>query len=154
MRQRPGNQAHSIDSKTAVHAFVSKMNEKAATLGLSHTYFVTPNGLDGEEELADGTKKAHSTTAAELAAILRYCIMESPKREEFLPLPGLPPIRFRMWREKRSFSCTNHNQFLNMMEERPHRENGIYSKGGLLLCGSAAAGEADIHRGASGLRLA
>ena len=99
---KTGNQAHSIDSKTAVHAFVSKMNEKAATLGLSHTYFVTPNGLDGEEELADGTKKAHSTTAAELAAILRYCIIESPKREEFLAITRTASYTFSDVAGKRS----------------------------------------------------
>ena len=133
---KTGNQAHSIDSKTAVHAFVSKMNEKAATLGLSHTYFVTPNGLDGEEELADGTKKAHSTTAAELAAILRYCIMESPKREEFFAITRTASYTFSDVAGKRSFSCTNHNQFLHMMEGALTGKTGFTAKAGYCYVGA------------------
>ena len=125
-----------VDSRAAVHAFVSKMNEKAATLGLSHTYFVTPNGLDGEEELADGTKKAHSTTAAELAAILRYCIMESPKREEFLAITRTASYTFSDVAGKRSFSCTNHNQFLHMMEGALTGKTGFTAKAGYCYVGA------------------
>lgn len=125
-----------IDSRMAVHAFVSRMNEKAATLGLSHTYFVTPNGLDGEEELADGTKKAHSTTAAELAAILRYCIMESPKREEFLAITRTASYTFSDVAGKRSFSCTNHNQFLHMMEGALTGKTGFTAKAGYCYVGA------------------
>ena len=112
------------------------MNEKAAALGLSHTYFVTPNGLDGEEELADGTKKAHSTTAAELAAILRYCIMESPKREEFLAITRTASYTFSDVAGKRSFSCTNHNQFLHMMEGALTGKTGFTAKAGYCYVGA------------------
>ena len=133
---KTGNQAHSIDSKTAVHAFVSKMNEKAATLGLSHTYFVTPNGLDGEEELPDGTKRVHATTAAELAGILRYCIMNSPKREEFLSVTRTASYTFSDVAGKRSFSCTNHNQFLHMMEGALTGKTGFTAKAGYCYVGA------------------
>lgn len=126
----------STDSKTAVHAFVSRMNEKAAELGLSHTYFVTPNGLDGEEELADGTKKAHSTTAAELAAILRYCIMESPEREGFLAITRTASYTFSDIQGKRSFSCSNHNQFLHMMEGALTGKTGFTAKAGYCYVGA------------------
>ena len=63
----------------SVEAFAGMMNEKAAELGCSDTYFVTPNGLDGYDE--GGT---HSTTARDLAAIMKYCIKDSPKKEQFL----------------------------------------------------------------------
>ena len=46
------------------------MNEKAVALGCTDTHFVTPNGLDGEDE-----EGIHSTTAKDLARIMRYCIM-------------------------------------------------------------------------------
>ena len=124
------------DSRTAVHAFVSRMNEKAEELGLSHTYFVTPNGLDGEEELADGTKKAHSTTAAELAAILRYCIMGSPEREKFLSITRTASYTFSDVQGKRSFSCSNHNQFLHMMEGALTGKTGFTAKAGYCYVGA------------------
>ncbi len=151
---KTGNQAHSIDSKTAVHAFVSKMNEKAATLGLSHTYFVTPNGLDGEEELADGTKRGpqhHCGGAGGDPAVLHHRISQTGGISCHYPdcllyVFGCGGKTKLFLYEPQSVSAHD--------GRRPHRENGIYSKGGLLLCGSAAAGEADIHRGASGLRLA
>ena len=133
---KTGNQAHSIDSKTAVHAFVSKMNEKAAALGLSHTYFVTPNGLDGEEELPDGTKRVHATTAAELAGILRYCIMNSPKREEFLSVTRTASYTFSDVAGRRSFSCTNHNRFLQMMDGALTGKTGFTAKAGYCYVGA------------------
>ena len=34
----------------SVEAFAEKMNEKAKELGCKDTHFVTPNGLDGEDE--------------------------------------------------------------------------------------------------------
>ena len=68
----------------SVEQFADEMNQKARELGLSHTHFVTPNGLDGAD---DGG--SHRTTAEELARIMRYCVMESPKRKEFLEITGV-----------------------------------------------------------------
>ena len=50
-----------------VEEFADLMNEKAKKLGCQNTHFVTPNGLDGEDE--DGI---HETTAEDLARIMRY----------------------------------------------------------------------------------
>ena len=63
--------------------FAGMMNEKAWEIGCENTWFITPNGLDAQEETKEGVK-AHSTTAEDLARILRYCIRDSPAREEFL----------------------------------------------------------------------
>ena len=65
----------------SVEGFAEKMNLKARELGCDDTYFITPNGLDAENK-----NGIHSTTAKDLARILRYCIMESPKKAEFLDL--------------------------------------------------------------------
>ena len=46
----------------SVEAFAEKMNEKAKELGCKDTHFVTPNGLDGEDEGG-----IHHTTARDLA---------------------------------------------------------------------------------------
>ena len=45
------------------------MNEKAKSLGCTGTHFVTPNGLDAEDEGG-----VHHTTARDLALIMAYAI--------------------------------------------------------------------------------
>ena len=59
----------------SVENFADMMNRKAAELGCEDTYFLTPNGLDAKERKSG---KIHSTTAADLARILRYGILFSP----------------------------------------------------------------------------
>ncbi len=53
----------------SVEGFAEKMNEKAKELGCKDTHFVTPNGLDGEDEGG-----IHHTTARDLALIMAYAI--------------------------------------------------------------------------------
>ena len=67
----------------SVEDFADMMNRKAAELGCEDTYFLTPNGLDAKERKSG---KIHSTTAADMARILRYGILFSPAKEEFLSL--------------------------------------------------------------------
>ncbi|MCR2020894.1 serine hydrolase, partial [Blautia pseudococcoides] len=67
----------------SVEGFADMMNAKAGELGCEDTYFITPNGLDASVTVGE-EQKVHSTTAADLARIMRYCIKESPCREEFL----------------------------------------------------------------------
>lgn len=55
-------------------AFVAEMNDKAAELGLADTHFVNTTGLDAEE---------HYTTAADLAALLRYALRDPAFRAAF-----------------------------------------------------------------------
>ena len=59
----------------SVEKFADMMNRKAVELGCGDTCFVTPNGLDAEDPESG---KIHSTTAEDLARILRYCILFSP----------------------------------------------------------------------------
>lgn len=102
-----------LAEKTAgsVEAFAEKMNQKAEEIGCSDTHFVTPNGLDDED--AGGE---HATTAVDLARILRYCIMQSPKRDEFLEITRTKTYEFSDVEQKKHYSCYNHNAFLDMME--------------------------------------
>ncbi len=65
----------------SVEDFAGMMNQKAQEIGCENTYFITPNGLDDQNE-----QGVHGTTAQDLARIMRYCIMQSPKREEFLAI--------------------------------------------------------------------
>ncbi len=58
-------------------AFVSLMNKKVQELGLSHTHFVNPTGLDSE---------GHYSTVEEVATILKYSI----QNKEFLEIIKTP----------------------------------------------------------------
>lgn len=100
----------------SVEGFADMMNKKAESLGCKNTYFITPNGLDGVEKDENGKEQIHSTTAAELALIMRYCVMESPKKENFLKITRTQNHSFGDQKGRRSFSMVNHNAFLNMME--------------------------------------
>ncbi|WP_143321594.1 D-alanyl-D-alanine carboxypeptidase family protein [Clostridium sp. HBUAS56010] len=103
----------------SMEEFAELMNQKAKDLGCNNTYFITPNGLDAKEE-KDGQVKEHSTTAADLAKIMNYCIGQSPKKEEFLEITGTQSYYFQDLERKRSFSCNNHNALLHSM-------NGAFS---------------------------
>lgn len=103
----------------SVDGFAALMNQKARDLGCSDTYFITPNGLDASKE-ENGQVKEHSTTAADLARIMNYCIGTSPKKDEFLKITGTQSYYFTDQDGKRSYSCQNHNALLTMM-------NGVFS---------------------------
>ncbi len=115
----------------SVEGFAAMMNEKARELGCGDTHFVTPNGLDKED---DGG--AHATTAADLARIMRYCITESPKKEEFLKITRAQSYEFASADGKRQFTCNNHNAFLGMMEGALSGKTGFTAKAGYCYVGA------------------
>lgn len=91
----------------SVEHFAEMMNQKAAQLGCQNSHFVTPNGLDGED--AGGI---HSTTAYDLSLIMSYCI-ENP---EFLEITQTPSKQIQNVEGTRSYSLTNHNALLQMVD--------------------------------------
>lgn len=113
----------------SVEAFVARMNEKAKQIGCTDTCFVTPNGLDAQE---DG--RIHSTTAADLAKIMSYCIRTSPQKERFLQITQTPSYQFES--SGRTFSCINHNAFLGMMEGALSGKTGFTGKAGYCYVGA------------------
>lgn len=126
------------ESKAAVAAFAGLMNEKAVELGCRDSWFITPNGLDATQEftLQDGTviQKEHCTTAAELARIMSYCIGESPQKDAFLEITRTGNHSF--YANGRSFSCANHNAFLNMMSGALSGKTGFTNKAGYCYVGA------------------
>ena len=114
----------------SVESFADRMNRKAKELGCNHTYFVTPNGLDDSDE--EGT---HSTTARDLAMIMRYCMMQSPMKEEFLEITQTRSYQFTDVDGKRNFTCTNHNAFLDMMEGALTGKKGFTADAGYCYVG-------------------
>lgn len=115
----------------SVEEFADMMNAKARELGCVDTHFVTPNGLDASDD-----EGIHSTTATDLARIMRYCIMESPKREEFLEITRTRNYSFTTLKGDRSFSCNNHNAFLDMMEGALTGKTGFTGEAGYCYVGA------------------
>ncbi len=115
--------------------FAELMNQKARDLGCKNTYFITPNGLDAREE-KDGQVREHSTTAADLAHIMNYCIGQSPKKKEFLEITGTQSYYFRDQEGKRSFTCSNHNALLTMMSGAFSGKTGFTGGAGYTYVGS------------------
>lgn len=117
----------------SVEEFSVLMNEKAKTIGCENTYFITPNGLDA----VDGDK-FHSTTAEDLAKIMSYCVLESPKKEEFLEICTRGNYSFPDYKESengfvqtgRTYHCTNRNAFLSMMDGVLAGKTGFTNKAG------------------------
>lgn len=115
----------------SVRGFASLMNKKAAEIGCEDTYYITPNGLDASDE--QGT---HSTTARELALVMRYCLMESPKSQEFQKITGATTQQFQDVEGRQSFSCTNHNAFLTMMNGAVSGKTGFTADAGYCYVGA------------------
>lgn len=133
----------------SVEEFAQMMNEKAASIGCTDTTFITPNGLDASKTvtLEDGTSetKVHSTTAADLARILSYCIKQSPKKDEFLEITRTAGHSFTnlvkakdgsVSQGTRSFSCNNHNAFLHMMDGALTGKTGFTGNAGYCYVGA------------------
>lgn len=128
-----------------VKSFADMMNEKARELGCYDTYFITPNGLDATETV-DGKEKFHSTTAADLARIMSYCI----KNEEFLRVTRTSSYTFsnkvrnengEITDGSRAFTVSNRNAFLTMMEGALSGKTGFTGKAGYCYTGALRKGE-------------
>ena len=91
----------------SVENFAEMMNEKAISLGCTKTYFITPNGLDAADE-----KGVHSSTAEDMAKIMRYAI----DNEDFLKITQTADYSFTDCDRKRSFEVHNKNVLLTMMD--------------------------------------
>ena len=91
----------------SVENFAELMNEKAISLGCTQTYFITPNGLDAADE-----KGVHSSTAEDMARIMRYAI----DNEDFLKITQTAEYSFTDCDRKRSFEVHNKNVLLTMMD--------------------------------------
>lgn len=119
----------------SVEKFADMMNQKARDLGCTNTYFITPNGLDAKVSLG-GKERIHSTTATELAQIMRYCIMVSPCKEKFLKITQTASHSFCDVSGKSSYSCNNHNAFLQMMEGAMSGKTGFTGNAGYCYVGA------------------
>lgn len=96
-------------------AFAKMLNEKAKEIGCKDTYFITPNGLDAENE-----EGFHHTTAEDLCKIMAYCVWESPQKDSFLEI-----TQARAYGE-----FVNRNAFLDQMNGVLSGKTGFTAKAG------------------------
>ncbi|MBN2025886.1 MAG: D-alanyl-D-alanine carboxypeptidase [Actinobacteria bacterium] len=112
-------------------AFVEMMNAKATEMGLTHTSFKNPHGLDEE---------GHYTSARDLAAIASYA-MDIPKFREIavtdeyeIPWPNNPYPRVMQ----------NHNRFLEMYQNATGIKTGYTLGAGLCLVAGATKDDSEL----------
>ena len=105
----------------SVEGFARMLNRKAKQIGCKNTYFITPNGLDAEDE-----NGKHHTTAKDLALIMRYAV----KNETFLHIAQTRDYTFSEITGKRTFSVHNANAFLDMRDGVLAGKTGYTSQAG------------------------
>lgn len=120
----------------SVEGFAKLMNQKAESIGCTQTHFVTPNGLDGEDE-----NGSHVTTARELALILRYCTTISSKASAFKEITGTLSHSFSEIQGKRYVTCQNHNALLQSYNGAFTGKTGFTGSAGYCYIGAAKRGE-------------
>ncbi|NLL72586.1 MAG: D-alanyl-D-alanine carboxypeptidase [Clostridiales bacterium] len=106
-----------------VEGFATMMNDKARSLGCYNTNFVTPNGLDAE---------GHYTTAKDLGVIAAYAI----NNNDFIAITNTPSYQFKELKNGRSFSVSNKNRFLYMMDGAVGVKTGFTGKAGYCFVGA------------------
>lgn len=120
----------------SVELFTMQMDQKARDLGCEHTHFVTPNGLDGEDE-----EGIHETCARDLAQIMKYCVWDSVKAEEFLKITQTRQYSFFNVQGDREYVCSNHNTFPDQYPAVISGKTGFTSAAGYCYVCAAQMGE-------------
>lgn len=103
--------------------FAELLNQKAEEIGCQDTYFISPNGLDRENESG-----FHHTTAEDLCRIMAYCVWESPMKEDFLLITQTDSYSGNA--NGRNYTFQNHNLFLDQMEGVLSGKTGYTNKAG------------------------
>lgn len=111
----------------SVEKFAEMMNQKAEELGCKNSHFITPNGLDAEDEGG-----IHATTAYDLSCIMSYCI-ENP---EFLTITQTVSRQIQNTEGTKSYSLNNHNALLQMVDGVISGKTGFTGKAGYCYVGA------------------
>ena len=107
----------------STEGFAKLMNEKANEIGCLGTYFITPNGLDAENDIS-----FHHSTAGDLCVIMSYCAWKSPKSAQFLEITQTGQYTFESADSRVVFS--NHNRLLTETDYCISGKTGFTTKAG------------------------
>ncbi len=106
-------------------AFVEKMNQKAAELGMADTHFVNCTGLDDEPEA-----KAHLTSAHDIALMSRELLSKHPGIKKFTTI-WMDTVR------NGTFGLANTNKLVRFYQGATGLKTGFTSQAGYCLSASA-----------------
>lgn len=120
----------------SVESFAQMMNQKAAEIGLHDTYFITPNGLDAEDAVG-----VHSTTAEDLAKLMRYCVFVSEEKEKFQAICQTRQYTFTSCDGTRQFTVYNKNALLDQMDGVLAGKTGFTGNAGYCYVAAVNVGE-------------
>ncbi len=107
----------------SVEGFAEMLNKKAKEIGCTDTYFITPNGLDAEDE-----NGFHHSTAQDLCRMIKYCVWESPEKEMFLEITQTR--NYEGGSGEQTYAFSNKNTFLDSMDGVLSGKTGYTSKAG------------------------
>lgn len=113
----------------SLEGFVELMNQRAVEIGMEHTHFVTPSGLDGES--ADG--RGHYSTAYDMALLAR----EALQNEQFRELCSSASYVVDFARPVKHVTYTNHNKLLSQYEGCVGVKTGYTKQAGRCLVSAA-----------------
>lgn len=111
----------------SVEGFAEMMNKKAQELGMYHTYFITPNGLDAVDN-----NGMHSTTAQELGLLCCYAL----QNEEFCKIVQTTSYSYQNTEGTHQINAYNKDAFLNQMEGAMGIKTGYTNGAGYCFAGA------------------
>lgn len=114
-------------------AFVEKMNQRSAGLGMTNTHFVNCNGLDTE---------GHLTTARDIALMSRELITKYPQIENYSTI-WMENITHTTAKGSSEFGLSNTNKLIRQYEYATGLKTG--STSGAKFCLSATARKDEVN---------
>ena len=115
----------------SIEAFAELMNDRARELGLSHTYFVTPSGLEGE---------GHGSSAYDMALLAR----EALKNETFREICSSETIKLSFGNPPYERWLKNTNKLLSMYDGVYGVKTGFTDEAGRCLVSACERGGEDL----------
>lgn len=115
-------------------AFVQKMNEKAASLGMKDTNFVNCCGLEAE---------GHLTTAYDIALMSRELSMNHPQIHDYCTI-WMDSITHNTRKGSSEFGLTNTNKFVRYYSYATGLKTGYTSQSKYCLAGTATRDNVDL----------
>jgi D-alanyl-D-alanine carboxypeptidase/D-alanyl-D-alanine carboxypeptidase (penicillin-binding protein 5/6) len=127
MMLESGNDAANVaafDVAGSLPAFAQQMNERAAKIGMKNTYFVTPSGLDAEDEGG-----SHHSSAYDMALLCRVAI----QNKAFLAVSGSRNATIEFGNPPAPHTYSNHNRLLREYEGIVSGKTGFTKSAGRTL---------------------
>lgn len=131
MMMQSGNDAANaaaISIAGSIEDFAVLMNEKAQMIGMTHTHFVTPSGLDDED---------HYSTAYDMALLMAYAL----QNEDFAYITSQTSMEVHfIYPADKFMTYPNHNKLLRMYDSCIGGKTGYTDTAGRTLVTAAERG--------------